>query len=114
MVAEMQATRREPLSESEIALIRETALKSCMAKKGDAARPDAAAVNGAAPDTAGDETAPAPAPAGAAAAAGEAPAAAQPEKDEGGFWNGVAERMKTPYQSKEGNERLKRRGSGQP
>lgn len=112
MVAEMQASRTEPLSEAEIALIRETALKSCRVARGDVgeAQDDGTAGDRAAPS--GEAEQPGTSAGGEAAAAGEP--AAEKKEEKKGFWSGLAEKMKTPYHEKEGNERLKKRGTGQP
>jgi len=110
MVAEMQASRTTPLSDSAIALIRETALKSCKATSGDSEKTKGEAVDGEQSGAPGGEAVQPEASAEGEAAAGKA----APENEKAGFWNRLAEKMKTPHAKKEGQDRLKSRSSGQP
>jgi hypothetical protein len=110
MVAEMQASRTTPLSDSAIALIRETALKSCKATSAESGKTKSEAVEGEQSGAPGSEAVQPEAAAEGEAAAGKA----APEKEKDGFWKRLAEKMATPHAKKEGQDRLKSRSSGQP
>ena len=92
MVAEMKASSASPLSEQELGLVRQTALKSCLAQ---AKR----AVPAASPaQAAALSTAPAPAPAPA------------PATRDTSFWGTLKPILGGDSTRKAGNERLFRRG----
>jgi hypothetical protein len=92
MVAEMKASAKAPMSEQEIALVRETARKSCLAQ------------NGGSPTT---TAMPAPAPAVAAApVASQAPAPAARAKSDDSFFGALGAIFSGPSKRKPGNERL--------
>lgn len=95
MVAEMRASAAKPMSDADIALVRETARKSCLAQSGATA--DAAT---SAPATVAAATRPATA---------AAPAAA---KSDTSFWGALNGFIGGPTTRKPGNKRLLER-SGQ-
>lgn len=93
MVAEMKASSTEPLSATEIALVRRTAFKSCVAQ------PGAEAV----------DAAPAPVPAPtheAAAAASAAGTGGEPDKS---LWSSFERLLKQDVKNTPGAQRLRRR-----
>ncbi len=94
MVAEMKASAKAPMSEQEIALVRETARKSCMAQNGGS--PTTTAMPAAAPAVAAAPLAsPAPAPAPVAKA-----------KSDDTFFGALGAIFSGPSKRKPGNERL--------
>ncbi|MCC6707649.1 MAG: hypothetical protein IT492_08820 [Gammaproteobacteria bacterium] len=88
MVAEMRASATTPMSEQEIALVRETARKSCIAQHGGT------------PTPAGMAT---PAP---AASASVAPAPAAKAKSDNSFFGTLGAIFSGPTDRKPGNQRL--------
>ncbi|MBK6659743.1 MAG: hypothetical protein IPG43_17040 [Proteobacteria bacterium] len=92
MVAEMKASAKAPMSEQEIALVRETARKSCMAQNGGS--PTTTAMPAAAPAVA------------AAPLASQAPAPAARAKSDDSFFGALGAIFSGPSKRKPGNERL--------
>lgn len=92
MVAEMKASAKAPMSEQEIALVRETARKSCLAQNGRG--PTTTAMPAAAPAVA---AAPLPSP---------APAPVAKAKSDDTFFGALGAIFSGPSKRKPGNERL--------
>ena len=90
MVAEMRASATTPMSEQEIALVRETARKSCIAQSGGTPTPAVMA---------------APAPAASASIA-PAPAPAAKAKSDNSFFGTLGAIFSGPTDRKPGNQRL--------